>query len=174
MSLYYSEFYKLLIELNELPKWRNLLKQKSVDVHFKDLEILLRCIGMLFKLDEYKSPMGKFLNTFSKSASQLSDDILIYIKELFMSFLDSCSELDNNAFLSDKGQFIISHFEAIFVATTFDAFAKRELVTKKIIPESVLTLKQDNDFINANQGSVASKVNVNKRINRAKDILRFK
>lgn len=174
MSLYYSEFYKLLIELNELPKWRNLLKQKSVDVHFKDLEILLRCIGMLFKLDEYKSPMGKFLNAFSKSASQLSDDILIYIKELFMSFLDSCSELDNNAFLSDKGQFIISHFEAIFIATTFDAFAKRELVTKKIIPESVLALKQDNDFINANQGSVASKANVNKRINRAKDILRFK
>lgn len=91
-----------------------------------------------------------------------------------MSFLDSCSELDNNAFLFDKGQFTISHFEAIFVATTFDAFAKKELVTKKIIPESVLTLKQDNAFINANQGSVASKANVNKRKNRAKDILRFK
>lgn len=71
MSLYYSEFYKLLIELNELPKWRNLLKQKSVDVHFKDLEILLRCIGMLFKLDEYKSPMGKFFERFFKKCESI-------------------------------------------------------------------------------------------------------
>lgn len=173
MSLYYSDFYKLLIELNALPKWRKILNQPFADVHFKDVEILLRCIGLLFEFSSYKSPMGKFLNTFSKKAKNLSSDTLEYIRDFFVSFLDSCSNLDDRVFLSDKGQFVISHFEAVFVATSYNAFDMHELVQKKIVQESILELKQDSDFINSNQGSVASRTNVNTRINRAKEILKF-
>jgi hypothetical protein len=46
-------------------------------------------------------------------------------------------------------------------------------VDNKIVGQSVVALKEDTEFINSNQGSVASKTNVTTRINKAIEILRF-
>lgn len=173
MSLYYSDFYKLLLELNELSEWRKLINKQSIDVHFKDVEILLRCIALLFKCSEYKSPMGKFLNTFSKNATTFSSDTIEYIKKLFESFLSCCSSLNDKVFISANGQFIISHFESVFIATCHEPFENHELPTRKITQDSIVELKENDDFIKSNQGSVASTANMNTRINKAKEILKF-
>lgn len=173
MSMYYSNFYKMLITLNSNSNWRKLLNQESADVHFKDVEILLRVFAMLFEYEKYSSPMGKFLNTFSKKANGFKQELIEYLEKLFISFLNSCESLKPNVFCSKQGQFSISLFESIFVATCIDAFKNNELITKKIINSSVIALKENREFINSNQGSVASKSNVTKRITKAIDMLRF-
>lgn len=173
MSLYYSEFYRMLIELNSNPLWRECLNKNNPDVHFKDVEILMRSFAMLYEYPEYKSPMGKFLNTFSKKASVFNKEDIEYLKDLFVSFLEKCQALGKEAFFNKSGQFTISFFEAVFVAACKECFDKRELLTKPLKKESVLALKINKEFINASQGSVASKLNVNTRINKAFDLIKF-
>lgn len=173
MSMYYSPFYKKLIELNSNTTWRKILKQEQADVHFKDVEILLRAFAMLFEYETYSSPMGKFLNTFSKKANGFKTELIEYLEALFVSFLNSCEFLDENVFCTKQGQFSISLFESIFVATCTTPFKKNELVNTKINNNSVIDLKENSDFINSNQGSVASKTNVTTRINKAIEMLRF-
>lgn len=173
MSLYYSNFYKMLSEINTMKEWRKILNQTTIDVHFKDVEILLRGIAMLFEYNEYKSPMGRFLNTFSKKAMKFDNKTVDYLKYLTLSFFHSCENLDENIFSTKKGQFSISLFESIFVATAIDNFKEHTLIEKKISSQSIITLKQNADFINSNQGSVASKQNLNTRISKAIEILSF-
>ena len=173
MSMYYSPFYKKLIELNSNTTWRKILKQEQADVHFKDVEILLRAFAMLFEYETYSSPMGKFLNTFSKKANGFKTELIEYLEALFVSFLNSCEFLDENVFCTKQGQFSISLFESIFVATCTTPFKKNELVNTKINNNSVIDLKKNSDFINSNQGSVASKTNVTTRINKAIEMLKF-
>ena len=173
MSLYYSNFYKMLSEINTKGEWRKILNQTTIDVHFKDVEILLRGIAMLFEYNKYKSPMGRFLNTFSKKAIKFDSETVDYLKCLVLSFLHSCENLDENIFCTKKGQFSISLFESIFVATAIDNFKEHTLIKKKINNQSIIMLKENADFINSNQGSVASKQNLNTRINKAIEIITF-
>lgn len=173
MSMYYSQFYKKIIELNSQPKWRKILRQEQADVHFKDVEILLRAFAMLFEYETYSSPMGRFLNTFSKTANGFKPELIDYLDALFVSFLDSCDNLSETAFSTKQGQFSISLFESIFVATCIGAFRKQELVSAKVVDDSITALKENEDFINSNQGSVASKTNVTTRITKAIEMLRF-
>lgn len=173
MSMYYSPFYKKIIELNSQPKWRKMLRQVQADVHFKDVEILLRAFAMLFEYKTYSSPMGRFLNTFSKTANRFKLELIDYLEALFVSFLDSCDNLSETAFSTKQGQFSISLFESIFVATCIEAFKKKELVSSKVVDNSVVALKENEEFINSNQGSVASKTNVTTRITKAIEMLKF-
>lgn len=173
MSMYYSPFYKKIIELNSQPKWRKMLRQAQADVHFKDVEILLRAFAMLFEYETYSSPMGRFLNTFSKTANGFKQELIDYLEALFVSFLDSCDNLSETAFSTKQGQFSISLFESIFVATCIEAFKKKELVSSKVDNDSVVSLKENEEFINSNQGSVASKTNVTTRITKAIEMLKF-
>ena len=173
MSMYYSPFYKKIIELNSQPKWRKMLRQAQADVHFKDVEILLRAFAMLFEYETYSSPMGRFLNTFSKTANGFKQELIDYLEALFVSFLDSCDNLSETAFSTKQGQFSISLFESIFVATCIEAFKKKELVSSKVVNDSVVSLKENEEFINSNQGSVASKTNVTTRITKAIEMLKF-
>lgn len=173
MSLYYSNFYKMLSEINTKREWRKILNQTTIDVHFKDVEILLRGIAMLFEYNEYKSPMGRFLNTFSKKAIKFGDDTVDYLKNLLLSFFHSCEDLNEDIFCTKKGQFSISLFESIFVAAAIDSFKEHSLITKKINSQSIIALKENVDFFNSNQGSVASKQNLTTRISKAIDIIAF-
>lgn len=173
MSLYYSDFYKMLLEINAMPKWRGLLRQINEDIHFKDIEIMLRSFAMLFKYEQYSSPMGKFLNTFSKKANTFSAETITYLHKLFVSFLDSCSNLDDSIFCTKNNQFSISLFESVFVATARPFFEKEKTIDCKIKNNSILELKEDSKFINSNQGSVASKTNVNARISCAISLVKF-
>ncbi len=108
MSLYYSSFYRKLFEINILPEWRTLLRQPDEDMHFKDIEIILRAFAMLFEFEEYGSPMGRFLNSFSKKATTFNDEVIQYLFNLFDSFIISCSNLDDDIFCTKTKQFSIS------------------------------------------------------------------
>lgn len=177
MSLYYSDFYKKLFEMNRNLKWRSFLRQTNEDIHFKDIEILLRSFAMLFAMlfefEKYSSPMVKFLNTFSKKTYSLSEDTINYLYNLFVSFPDSCSDLEDNIFCTKNNQFSISLFESVFVATAKPFFVNQKIIDSKVSKESVAKLKNDEIFINSNQGSVASKSNVQNKINRAFSIIKF-
>ena len=171
MSLFYSDFYRALIELNKRKKWRELLGQETVDLHFKDIEILVRAFAMLFLHSNYQGTMTRFLNKFSKSSNGFDITTIEYLKDLFEGFLMCCSNLNNEDFCSKSGKFSISLFESVFVATCFSSFSDKEIVKGNISKGSIEELKKDAEFIDSTQEGIASKKSVDTRMRRAKDII---
>lgn len=171
MSLFYSRFYEMLLRVNKYDIWRTILGQKNADLHFKDLEFLVRGYAMLFSHSEYKATMTKFLNKFSKRANNFDDQMVNYLDDLLKSFLESCSSLKEKSFYSQANKFSISLFEAVFVAVCEEPFLKKEYVTGRISQDSIETLKNDSEFFDASRESVTSVKNVKARISRAKDLI---
>lgn len=173
MSIFYSDFYKMLIRINHNKKWREILGQKELDLRFRDVEILLRAFSMLFLHDDYQASMTSFLNRFSKIGSKFDDIMLDYLSNLFESFINSCNRLSFMDFNSSKGRFNNSLFVSVFVASTEPSFKGKSLIKKSIDPNSIHVLKNDDDFSRASQDSIASKKNVSIRLDRAKKLIKL-
>lgn len=171
MSLFYSDFYDKLIEFNNNPHWRSLLNNPETEVHFKDVEIILRGFALLVHHDAYKSPMNKFLNSFSRESTHFSKETIQYFNDLFLAFLDACKVLNNNAFLTKSGKFSISVFDSIFVAMCDNAFKNKTFEIAAITSDKIEAIKTNPDFIKSTQESVASVTSVTTRIRVAKGIL---
>lgn len=172
MSLFYSPFYQMLLEQNKDTRWRSLLGQNTIDIHFKDVEILVRIFAMLYLHNDYQASMTRFLNRFSKIAANFSDKSIEYLSSLFDSFLKSCHNLSARDFYSTNGKFNISLFESVFVAVAEPFFKTQVLIDKNISTESLVNLKGNPDFLTATRDSVASKRSVQTRIDLATQLIK--
>lgn len=169
-SLYYCPFYEMLVNLNNEEKWRRLLAKTTEDLHSTDIELILRSFALLQKGEKYAPKMVAFLNEYSQESRLFSNEYIKYLGRLFMSFVDSCSELGNKAFFRNN-RFSKTLFESVFVATCKDALKNETLVTGKINKQSFEILKNDDLFVSYLQSGSSSKDNIWGRIKRAIDII---
>jgi hypothetical protein len=168
-SLYHSPFYSMLFELNMDPRWRRLLGQQEPDLHVRDIEILLRALGLAYHSDTYKSSMARFLNEFSKEAQRYSQARVAEVRGIVEWFLSLCDELPRTAFYSRAGKFSVPLFEAIFAA----AVSFRELAGRQRIGQDTIeAVRNDPDFLSHSETQSTNTVNVQGRINTAKRIVR--
>lgn len=174
MSLFYSKFYEMLLRINKNEQWRSFLGQPSTDLHFKDVEILLRSFAMLVYHCEYKAPMTKFLNSFSKEATKFNNETNEYWEKLFESFIESCRELNDKDFFSGSGKFNISLFESVFVVVCENAFNGKKLVNGYVDRESLNSLKVNEQFIESTREGVASRKSVSSRMEAASLMIRLR
>jgi uncharacterized protein with ParB-like and HNH nuclease domain len=169
-----SRFYDMLYRTNTEDQWRRLVGVPTPDIHMKDVEILLRGFAMLIEGDQYNPSMVKFLNAFSEHAKSFGIDQLEYLKRLLQSFLDSCSELSNNAFHSTGRRFSPMTFESVFVAACREPYSNMGLVEGKIDAASVEMLKSDRIFSGATQSRTTASSAVKARLSRAHDLIALK
>lgn len=174
MSLYHSEFLNMLSKINTNEIWRNFLGLAYPDLHMKDIEFLLRGYAMLIKGDEYTPPMLKFLNNFANEAKGYNIEKINYLRELFLSFINSCSELDENTFRTQQNRFSIVLYESIFTAACKKAYKENSLISGKIDKKSINELKKDKDFNQFTSGKTTNTRFVQGRLNRALAIIRVK
>ena len=170
-SLYHSDFYAMLAKINLNPTWRSFLGLEEPDLHMKDIEILLRGFAMLIEGSTYKPSMIKFLNGFSKNCKNLDQEQLNYLEKLFESFMSACQHLPNDAFLTKKQRFNISLYDATFAAICGDVFEDRNFIINPISYEKLMSLRDDQQFLEASQAETARKTNVETRLLRARSIL---
>jgi uncharacterized protein with ParB-like and HNH nuclease domain len=170
-SLYHSEFYTMLYNINLDLNWRRLTPQTEPDLNMKDIEILLRGFAMLEKYENYRPSLTKFLNIYSKEAKSFSKDKIKYLEQLFRKFSEVISGISEQIFFSNTGRFNISVYESIFVALCTEAYRNNNLEVKETTLDHVNNLKDDTDFLNATLTSTANKANVLIRITKAKEIL---
>ena len=171
-SMYHSDFYTMLSEVNGLDEWRRLVGRIEPDLHMKDLEIVLRGFAMLIDHTNYAPSMVRFLNQFSKKAQGHGQDQNRYLKELFQSFLESTKSLESNIFLMpDSSRFNIALFEATFVATCKNAFANRSMIEGHLSSASIQKLREDGEFLQAARTATTQTTNVKGRLKRAFDII---
>ena len=173
-SLYHSNFYTMLNAINGVADWRRLIGKIDPDLHMKDLEILLRGFAMLIESEDYAPSMVKFLNQFSKKAQNHSIEQNDYLEKLFLSFLESTSQLTDNVFLiPDSARFNIALFEAVFVAVCKPYFDTRSPIDGHICSSSISELRTDHEFLQAARVATTQTTNVRKRLQRASEIIRM-
>lgn len=169
-SVYYCPFYEMLLELNELDAWRNLLGKSTKSLHSEDVEIILRAFALYTMCDEYTPKMSTFLNTFSYRATKFKKDAIKSYQVLFMSFISACSQLDAKAFFKSN-RFSKTLFEATFVAVSRVNNSDGKHLSKKIVPASLARLKEDELFNSYLQADSTSTDNTKNRIARAVELL---
>lgn len=171
MSIYYSPFYeKLVSEFNLNKSWRGFLGKNNPDLHMCEVEVLVRAFAMLDMSNKYKSPLKNFLNDFSKKAMKFDETDIEMRAKLFNEFWMSCGDLSKEVFKNEKKKFVISFFEAVFVAVC-EKIKSEGLNGRKITEESLNRLKKDLAFAEAAQGSTASTASVTMRLQRAREII---
>jgi hypothetical protein len=170
-SLYHSAFYEMLYRINLDIRWRKMIGLDHPDLHMKDTEILLRAFAMLTEGMNYNPSMTKFINGFSKTCKNLKPSEIEYFEKLCLSFFDSCKALNlSEAFLSKRGRFNISLFEAVFAAVCRGPLEIKGLVTSDIPLGKIENLQSDADFVQASQSETARKKNVDLRLRKAREI----
>ena len=171
-SLYYCDFYKMLVEVNSDENWRQLLGKPTQDLHSNDIELILRSLALLEEGDNYAPKMISFLNMFSQKSKKFSNKHISYLKKLFLSFVSACSTLEQRAFFRNN-RFSKTLFESVFVAACYKYFETKKILDKKIDVSSFDMLKNDELFISYLQSGSSSRENIGGRINRAKEILKI-
>lgn len=171
-SMYHSTFYSMLYDVNVESTWRSLLGAPAPDLHLKDIEVLLRGFAMLVDGDKYAPSMLRFLNRFSKKCRTHDSQQNEYLKELFLSFLEACSELPDDAFQNPHdNRFNITLYEAVFTAVCGRAFEERRRVAGELTLDRVRALRKDREFTAAAAFDTTSTANVRKRLSRSREIV---
>ena len=173
MSLYHSDFYKMLYRVNSKPIWRRLLGIPDPDLRMKDLEFVLRGFAVLMEGANYRPSMVRFLNAFSKNARNFGSSKIEYLENLFDSFLASTQALEANAFWSSANRFSVTIFESVFAAICSAAYAAAGCVTGSIQAASLVELKNDQQFRLASESRTTTKANVETRLSRARELLKL-
>ena len=170
-SMYHSDFYDMLNEINYHEGWRLLLNSPVADVHMKDVEILLRGFAMLLSGDRYASSMVKFLNSFSNTAKTRTRDDNERLKRLFISFITATSNLPARCFMNEgNNRFNIALYEAVFTAACLSPY-RNDHPVRELNAVAIQNLRIDPEFLEASRRATTSAANVQTRLNRARSIL---
>jgi uncharacterized protein with ParB-like and HNH nuclease domain len=171
VSLYHSDFFEMLSEINLNSQWRYFLKNPEPDLHMKDIEFLLRAFAFLLEGKTYNPSMVKFLNGFSKRARQISPEGTTYFKNFFEKFMIACSHLPEDAFQSNANRFSVTIFESVFTTIGESLILDKQLPEGEVNSVSLESLKKDPEFLNASQKRTADTISVKTRLDRARALI---
>ncbi len=171
-SLYHSDFYDMLMELNTDERWRRILGGRESDLRLKDVEVLLRIFALLIDSDNYAPSMVKFLNQFSRKCQTQDAEKNQYIKDLLHSFLDAADGLPPDAFINKStNRFNIALIEAVFTAACYKAFEEKRPVRGRLDAAALRKLEMDKQFVEAASLATTSTANVRIRLERGRQFI---
>lgn len=171
-SLYYCDFYRMLVRLNNQENWRALMGKPTQDLHSNDIELILRSIALLHESETYTPKMVTFLNEFSQKTKMFDSEYIEYLENLFNSFIEACSTLGERAFFRNN-RFSKTLFESVFVAACTNAFTNKILLTGKVDKTSFDELKVDETFVSYLLSGSSSSDNIKGRISRAREVVKI-
>ncbi len=163
--LYHSGFYTMLARLNYHQSWRSVLKMENLDIHMKDVELLLRSIAMAYEYRKYKPSLATFLNKFSKKAKIFDESEINYLEQLFVSFFGFIKNVSSDVFVSEKSRrFNIFLFEAAFASLATTKIPNREVFTGQIDQSKLRAILDDQEFQEACVAGTTNTTNVFRRM----------
>lgn len=171
-SMYHSPFYEVLQRLNSKPGWREIVGRHDLDLHMKDVEILLRAFALLIDRASYAPSMTKFLNLFSKKSKSNSEAKNFFIERTFDEFLKATSRLPSRAFInSNNNRFNISLFESVFYAACRPFFEGGAKEIQEVSLAGLTALRQSPGFVAASSEGTSKTDNVDIRLRLAVEII---
>lgn len=163
MSLYHSTFMDQLLLLNRDEKWRRFFSSK-VDIHLRDVEIILRVLALSNDYTRYTDPMTKFINSYAKAMKKAGDQEVMTATSPFNTFLSRADQLPDDVFKSIRNRFITTLFESVFIAA--------QGIDGPIDASEIEKLKSDPRFVTLGKGSTTNTDNLKERVQIASRLLR--
>jgi hypothetical protein len=170
-SLYHSDFYQLLYEMNANAVWRGIIGLEYPDLRLRDVELLLRAAAMLIKGGEYRPSLTRFLNQFSKDMRRASREQLEAIKRLYLAFFNASRDLPQGIFGTGTRMITVSVFESVFAATCAASYSNDNVPVPQLNAAKINALKADEEFSRASDQRTADSANVQTRLRKAREIL---
>ncbi|MBN7798432.1 DUF262 domain-containing protein [Parahaliea mediterranea] len=125
MSLFYGDFMRLAIQLNENENWRKILGS-GPDQRQKDVEIILRIFALSENYENFKKPLSKFINEYCRKMKNHSDENGLYT-QCFTAFSECLADIDRNLFLEPKSKRVsVPIIEACFAWSTANALNEKD------------------------------------------------
>ncbi len=176
MSLYNSDFMKMVSRSNTDNRWRKLLAQPEPDLRMRDVEHLLRGFAMLTRGSSYAPSMTRFLNKFAKDMQEESQEEIGLLENMLSSFLELCADFPVGVFAassskSSSRKLAISVFESVFVAACKSGYEDRSGRVHSICSAKIEELKNDLDFLDAASTKSTDTDKVQTRLSRARTLL---
>ena len=171
ISLYNSDFMRMVSKSNADERWRKLIAQPEPDLRMKDVEILLRGFAMLTRSSRYSPSMTRFLNKFADEMQDESSKEIELLQGLLSSFLEECIDFPAGIFGTSSRKLNISVFESVFSAVCERGYADRTGQVSPICEYQINRLKGDPDFLEAARTKSTDTDKVHTRLRRSKELL---
>lgn len=89
-AIYHGKFQEMLVKLNEDAGWRSIFGK--IHNRSKDQELILRFFALFYELENYKSPINKFLNKFMQQNRRFKNIPHNEFQNLFTETMKRLSE----------------------------------------------------------------------------------
>ncbi len=175
MCVYHGKMMDLLLELNTIPEWRKIIGQPNEDIHYFDIELILRMFALEEYFNEYKSPMKKFLNDYCRYLNKEESTLDAWVdkkRQLFKKVVADILKIDDKLLFFKGKKFSLTVFDAITVALMkLNNDNNQYIVKNEINKDSFL----NNTYFVASidiKYNTAGRENIKARVEKALDILK--
>lgn len=117
-SIFYGPLETMLRELNEGEAWRTLFGKRHS--RLKDMELILRYVALRENLENYKSPMPRFLDSFMEEHRDMSQEKVDEISEAFRNTTNWVNNTLGHDGLRSGKTLTIARFDAVMAG--YDAY----------------------------------------------------
>jgi hypothetical protein len=161
-----GELVTQLRHLNEDKNWRQILGKSTYDLHQKDVELILRVLGLFSRFERYEKPMKEFLNQTMLAEQDASSAVA---KRFVSSFPALCKAIVDQ--LGAKP----FHLRGRLNASALDSVMCIILENLKTLPDDLKSrfeqLKSDEEFQTATYYGTSDVAVMRSRFARAAEIL---
>lgn len=158
-SLYHSDFFTKVIELNSESAWRHVVGTPKPDSRMRDTEFLLRSLALAQSSDGFSGSMANFINNYCLQAKKFNDAETTEILGRLTSFLELFQGVDSPFMRGTRFSGVL--FESAYAA--WEQLSRPE-VDSELIASAIDAAKQSEDFAETLQEGSTKPVNTRNRI----------
>lgn len=163
-AVYHGKLIDMLSRLNDHPSWREIFGKKNS--RMRDQELILRFFALFDNHKNYKKPMVEFLNNYSNSNKNPSDEHIHQLEELFTSTTDLFTRSISTKIFRVSRALNVAFFDSAMVGLATRVTAGPE-PSEESVRQGYSLLLNDEDFIESLSQSTADISAVSNRIEKA-------
>lgn len=158
-SLYHSDFFIEVINLNSDPAWRHIVGTEKPDARMRDTEFLLRALALAGSSDGFSGSMANFINNYCVKAKKFSEQDAQTAHDGLTGFFELFRDTPSPFLRAGK-------FSGVLFESAYAGWQQvgRTSSDHKKIAEAISEAKQDEAFAETLQEGSTKPVNIRKRI----------
>ncbi|WP_432245742.1 DUF262 domain-containing protein [Arthrobacter sp. G.S.26] len=158
-SLYHSDFFIEVINLNSDPAWRHIVGTEKPDARMRDTEFLLRALALAGSSEGFSGSMANFINNYCLKARKFSEQDARNAHDGLTGFFALFRESPSPFLRSGK-------FSGVLFESAYAAWQQcgRPSAENRGIADAVNAAKLTEDFADTLQEGSTKPINIRKRI----------
>lgn len=167
VALYHGEFVTVLDELNDYGPWRELYGRKSK--RLKDMEMILRFLGLFFYSHEYRRPMKDFLNRYMATNRRLGKQNAATVTDIFQRTTDTILESIGPRAFKPRRAVNAAVLDSVMFGVAKRLEAGGAIQHANALKEAYGTLMEDEEYLAGVEKATSDEENVRIRLSRAEE-----